>query len=159
MGERKCAVEGCNALEFRTSGFCLRHKEGSTPHEKSPIVGTSEYAENPVFDVSDGSSTGLAGAGGERTILSAALLIGSALGVMSKIIGFIIILIGMAMLPAENHWYGPIPGLFVMGIGGLLLLIPNSRKIWANHHRGFTEQPVYDKTHHNGSVGRTQDDE
>ncbi len=133
MGERKCAVEGCNALEFRTSGFCLRHKEGSTPHEKSPIVGTSEYAENPVIDV------------------------GSALGVMSKIIGFIIILIGMAMLPAEN-WFGPIPGLFVMGIGGLFLLISNSRKIWANHHRGFTEQPVYDKTHHNGSVGRTQDD-
>ena len=86
-------MEGCNALEFRTSGFCLRHKEGSTPHEKSPIVGTSEYAENPVFDV------------------------GSALGVMSKIIGFIIILIGMAMLPAEN-WFGPLPGLFVMGIGG-----------------------------------------
>ena len=128
-------MEGCNALEFRTFGFCLRHKEGSTPHEKSPIVGTSEYAENPVFDV------------------------GSALGVMSKIIGFIIILIGMAMLPAENHWYGPLPGLFVMGIGGFFLLISNSRKIWANHHRGFTEQPVYDKTHHNGSVGRTQDDE
>mgnify|MGYP001232568590 CR=1 FL=1 len=27
MGERKCAFEGCNALEFRTSGYCLRHKE------------------------------------------------------------------------------------------------------------------------------------
>ena len=26
MGERKCAFEGCNALEFRTSGYCLRHK-------------------------------------------------------------------------------------------------------------------------------------
>ena len=29
MGERKCAFEGCNALEFRTSGYCLRHKEAS----------------------------------------------------------------------------------------------------------------------------------
>ena len=28
MGERKCAYEGCNALEFRTSGYCLRHKGG-----------------------------------------------------------------------------------------------------------------------------------
>ena len=28
MGERKCAFEGCNALEFRTSGYCLRHKGG-----------------------------------------------------------------------------------------------------------------------------------
>lgn len=25
MGERKCAFEGCNALEFRTSGYCQRH--------------------------------------------------------------------------------------------------------------------------------------
>ncbi len=31
MGERKCAIEGCNALEFRTSGVCLRHRdEGAT---------------------------------------------------------------------------------------------------------------------------------
>ncbi len=28
MGERKCAFEGCNALEFRTSGYCQRHKGG-----------------------------------------------------------------------------------------------------------------------------------
>lgn len=47
MGERKCAYEGCNALEFRTSGYCLRHKNGN-PSEKtssapdakvSPITG------------------------------------------------------------------------------------------------------------------------
>ena len=33
MGERKCAFEGCNALEFRTTGYCLRHK-GGLPEEK-----------------------------------------------------------------------------------------------------------------------------
>tara|TARA_B100000459_G_scaffold147350_1_gene116631 strand:- start:3125 stop:3571 length:447 start_codon:yes stop_codon:yes gene_type:complete len=27
MGERKCAFDGCNALEFRATGYCLRHKE------------------------------------------------------------------------------------------------------------------------------------
>ena len=27
MGERKCAFEGCKALEFRTSGYCPKHKE------------------------------------------------------------------------------------------------------------------------------------
>ena len=27
MGNRNCAFEGCNALEFRTSGYCLRHKD------------------------------------------------------------------------------------------------------------------------------------
>jgi hypothetical protein len=28
MGGNKCAYDGCNALEFRTSGYCLRHKDG-----------------------------------------------------------------------------------------------------------------------------------
>ena len=28
MGDRKCEFDGCNALEFRTSGYCLRHKDG-----------------------------------------------------------------------------------------------------------------------------------
>ncbi len=27
MGERKCGFDGCNALEFRTTGYCLRHKD------------------------------------------------------------------------------------------------------------------------------------
>ena len=30
MGERKCAYDGCNALEFRTTGYCLRHNNGAT---------------------------------------------------------------------------------------------------------------------------------
>ena len=33
VGEGKCAFEGCNALEFRTTGYCLRHK-GGLPEEK-----------------------------------------------------------------------------------------------------------------------------
>ena len=37
MGERKCAYEGCNALEFRTSGYCLRHKDGNL-QEKTPAI-------------------------------------------------------------------------------------------------------------------------
>ena len=41
MGERKCAFEGCNALEFRASGYCLRHK-GGLPYEKNRYFGTSE---------------------------------------------------------------------------------------------------------------------
>ena len=28
MGDNKCAYDGCNALEFRTSGYCLKHKAG-----------------------------------------------------------------------------------------------------------------------------------
>ena len=46
VGERKCALDGCNALEFRTSGYCLRHKDGapgvedpeSTPRTYSLLI-------------------------------------------------------------------------------------------------------------------------
>ena len=41
MGERKCEFDGCNALEFRTSGYCLRHK-GGLPHEKTRYFETPE---------------------------------------------------------------------------------------------------------------------
>ena len=44
MGERKCAFDGCNALEFRESGYCLRHKGGS-PDERILAV-ASEPREN-----------------------------------------------------------------------------------------------------------------
>ena len=38
MGERKCAFEGCNALEFRTTGYCLRHKDGNPDERATPIT-------------------------------------------------------------------------------------------------------------------------
>ena len=41
MGERKCAFEGGNALEFRTTGYCLRHK-GGLPEEKIAYSGTPD---------------------------------------------------------------------------------------------------------------------
>ena len=37
MGERKCAFEGCNALEFRTTRYCLRHKDGNPSEQPIPI--------------------------------------------------------------------------------------------------------------------------
>ena len=43
MGERRCAFEGCNALEFRTTGYCLRHKEDLSnekiTYSTAPAVG------------------------------------------------------------------------------------------------------------------------
>ncbi len=41
MGDRKCEFDGCNALEFRTSGYCLRHK-GGLPYEKTRYFKTPE---------------------------------------------------------------------------------------------------------------------
>ena len=40
MGDRKCEFDGCNALEFRTSGYCLRHK-GGLPYEQTRYFKTS----------------------------------------------------------------------------------------------------------------------
>ena len=40
MGDRKCEFDGCNALEFRTSRYCLRHR-GGLPYEKT------RYFEEP----------------------------------------------------------------------------------------------------------------
>jgi len=31
MGDRRCAAEGCNALEFRTDGWCQRHRVDNPP--------------------------------------------------------------------------------------------------------------------------------
>ena len=49
MGERKCAYDGCNALEFRTAGYCLRHKNGA-PLEKTPS--TPKARVGPTTDTS-----------------------------------------------------------------------------------------------------------
>ena len=38
MGERKCAFEACNALELRTTGYCLRHKDGNPDERAIPIT-------------------------------------------------------------------------------------------------------------------------
>ena len=52
MGDRKCEFDGCNALEFRTSGYCLRHKGGS-PDEENPLVTSKpeETRQKPIFDI------------------------------------------------------------------------------------------------------------
>ena len=38
MGERNCAFEGCNALEFRTSGYCLKHNGHTSEEGKNDII-------------------------------------------------------------------------------------------------------------------------
>ena len=45
MGDRKCAFEGCNALEFRTSGYCLRHK-GDSPDERNPVITGTDVVDS-----------------------------------------------------------------------------------------------------------------
>ena len=41
MGEKQCAFEGCKALEFKTTEYCLRHKGGLSDKRKSNVTGDS----------------------------------------------------------------------------------------------------------------------
>ena len=47
MGQRKCAKDGCNRLEFRISGFCLKHKDSIVSRSKpeSILIDSSEITE------------------------------------------------------------------------------------------------------------------
>ena len=51
MGERNCAHEGCNALEFGTSGYCLRHKSENPVEKKLRMADTivTPSTESPSF--------------------------------------------------------------------------------------------------------------
>ena len=60
MGTRNCAFEGCNALEFRTSGYCLRHSGHASEEGKKEImsVDSEEYDKTkhiPVQEIEWGS--------------------------------------------------------------------------------------------------------
>ena len=47
MGDRYCAVDGCNALEFRTTGICNRHLSmGVDPSEDSPSIEVGKHSED-----------------------------------------------------------------------------------------------------------------
>ena len=52
MGDRNCAFEGCNALEFRTSGYCLRHR-GGLPDEKTHLISRKpkETDKKDIFEI------------------------------------------------------------------------------------------------------------
>ena len=52
MGERKCGFDGCNALEFRTSGYCLRHRGGLPDEKIHPTTRKpEETSQKPIFDI------------------------------------------------------------------------------------------------------------
>ena len=52
MGDRNCAFEGCNALEFRTSGYCLRHRGGLPDEKTHPITRKpKETGKKDIFEI------------------------------------------------------------------------------------------------------------
>jgi len=97
VGERKCAYEGCNALEFRASGFCLRHKGRNNDIKKlsSTIVNESlEVNQVPLY----------------ISIL--------------KVIGALLLIVGGSMVFFGILLMFPLSGGYELnGLAGLLLII------------------------------------
>ena len=38
MGERTCAFDGCNSLEFRKTGYCLKHKDHESKQKSEKVL-------------------------------------------------------------------------------------------------------------------------
>lgn len=53
VGERTCAFDGCNSLEFRTTGFCLKHKDVikhiSEKNQTKFVKNKSEINYGPIY--------------------------------------------------------------------------------------------------------------
>lgn len=103
MGEKQCAFEGCKALEFRTTNYCLRHKGGLSDKRKPNITGDS-------INEIEGKA-----------------------GIEVFFIGITISLFGYSLLKAEpvSHWFegliNPIVqicGLISLVVGVLFILSP-----------------------------------
>ena len=37
MGDRNCAFDGCNSLEFRSTGYCLKHKDSQSEQKLKSV--------------------------------------------------------------------------------------------------------------------------
>ena len=37
MGEKTCAFDGCNSLEFRRTSYCLKHKDNQTKQKSGKV--------------------------------------------------------------------------------------------------------------------------
>ena len=50
MGDRNCAFDGCNSLEFRSTGYCLKHKDSQSEQKlKSVQINSVNYKSNTNY--------------------------------------------------------------------------------------------------------------
>ena len=90
MGERKCAFEGCNALEFRTTGYCLRHKDG-VANGKNPTISNIDSAKSNSIK--------------------------SFFGIILIIIGFPMLITGLIWMMDDTYVVSQMAGMIVLLIG------------------------------------------
>ena len=103
MGERKCAFEGCNALEFRTTEYCLRHKDGEPSQEMTALESRSSGEK-----------------GSPKEVAGVFLII---LGILPSLIGFQLFLGSLGILETTNNPFELVAALFFLGIGTPMLVL------------------------------------
>ena len=101
MGERKCAFDGCNALEFRTTGYCLRHKDGEPSQEMTTLESRSS-----------GEKVSLKEGAGVLLII---------LGILPSLIGFQLFLGSLGILETTHNPFELMAAFFFLGIGFTML--------------------------------------
>tara|TARA_B100000676_G_scaffold227614_1_gene225569 strand:+ start:131 stop:541 length:411 start_codon:yes stop_codon:yes gene_type:complete len=97
VGERKCAFESCNALEFRTTGYCLRHKDGTASQEMLTLESRSSEEKGSLKE-----SAGV-------------LLI--VIGILPFLFGFLLFLRSLGILETTHNPFEIVAALFFLGIG------------------------------------------
>jgi len=108
MGENKCAFDGCNALEFRATGYCLRHKKDLSDKRNPNIT------ENPSKEIQNASKVEI-----EWYLFF--------IGIPFSLFGYRLLQIE----PATHDWYGglinpivQICGIMSFVVGVFFILLP-----------------------------------
>jgi len=120
MGERNCAVDGCNALEFRTTGICNRHLSmGVDPLEDSASIVIMKEKEAVEEKTSAPRTHSPSTKSTDEYDVNVVVLI------ISVIAGLGLIRFGYIVLQTEpvSHWFGGLINLVVQltGLGSLIL--------------------------------------
>ena len=111
VGERKCSFDGCNALEFRTTGYCLRHKDGEPSQEMFTLESRSSDDKGSLKEVA-----------GVFLII---------FGILPFLFGSQLFLGSLGILESTHNPFEIVAALFFLGIGipmlgiGFLLVSKN----------------------------------
>ena len=144
MGERNCAVDGCNALEFRTTGICNRHLSmGSDSLEDSSTIVIMKESEAVEKKSSAPKTHSPSTKSTDEYDVNVVVLI------ISVIAGLVLIRFGYIVLQTEpvSHWFEGLINLVVqltgwgsIILGVFLVLSPILKEMKPNKNEKFKEE-------------------
>ncbi len=162
MGHRKCAKDGCNRLEFRVSGFCLKHKDSivsrSKPESiliessafadlqsnnkrefKLPIIDTSSHSSKPVLYKDQARNTKKKKSDLKRTKTDISVTKTNQTSRLQKCaMGFLLFVVG-AIISTSGSWNTCCVGLAIIVFGWSLML----QSLTTSTELGFPQSIAY----------------